>query len=216
VLWVSDTGCGISPENQQRIFEPYFTTKPLGVGTGVWLAVSAGMVEAHGGSLAVDCPAAGGTVFTITLPFRSVEPESKLREPTERVSGRQRRILVIDDEDDVREVLSEILSNAGHRVDLAVSGRAALAQLEAVRYDVILCDVRMPDMDGLALFDEIRRQWPQCARRVVFVSGDTLSSGLSEFAAAGQLRILEKPFVPREVRRLVAQVLNESSHAALD
>jgi len=210
---VADNGPGIAAELHSRIFEPYFTTKPLGVGTGVGLAVSAGIVEAHGGSLRVECPPEGGTVFTISLPFVPVASEAEVREASECRSERQRRVLVVDDEDDVREVLSEILASAGHRVDTAVSGRSALSQLQAARYDVILSDVRMPDMDGLGLLAEIRRQWPEQAKHVVFISGDTLSSGLGEQAAAGELRVLEKPFVPRDVRRLVAEVAAEGSHA---
>jgi two-component system NtrC family sensor kinase len=219
-ITVADNGPGIAPDVRMRVFEPYFTTKPIGVGTGVGLAVSAGIVEAHGGSLTVDCPPEGGTVFSIALPYRDADAdadadaEPAVRQLPESRRERKCKILVIDDETHVREVLSEILSSAEHQVDTATSGRAALARLETARYDVILTDVRMPDMDGLALFAEVEQRWPEHARRVVFVSGDTLSAGLSDIAAAGRLRILEKPFVPAEVRRIVAEVLTETAHAA--
>jgi two-component system NtrC family sensor kinase len=219
-ITVADNGPGIEPDVRMRIFEPYFTTKPIGVGTGVGLAVSAGIVEAHGGSLTVDCPPEGGTVFSIALPYRDADAdadadaEPAVRQLPEARRRRKCKILVIDDETHVREVLSEILSSAEHQVDTATSGREALARLETGRYDIILTDVRMPDMDGLALFAEVEQRWPEHARRVVFVSGDTLSSGLSDIAAAGRLRVLEKPFVPAEVRRIVAEVLADGTHAA--
>jgi len=201
---VADNGPGIPEELRARIFEPYFTTKPVGIGTGVGLAVSQGIVEAHGGTLTVDCPPEGGAEFTVTLPVGSVEVHGVAPPHPPRKSTSERTILVVDDEPDIRETLTEILASATQRVVTVSSGREALEQLDAEHYDVILTDIRMPDLDGRALYQEIERRWPPLARRVVFVTGDTLTDALREFAAACGRPVIEKPFLPTEVRDVVA------------
>jgi len=203
---VADNGPGIPPALRARIFEPYFTTKPIGIGTGVGLAVSLGIAEAHGGTLVVDSPPEGGAVFTVTLPvgtLPAVDPASALPWKT---GTRRRTILVVDDEAEIREALADILLGERHRVVTATSGREALERLSAGHFDVILTDVRMPDIDGRALYHEIERRWPGRARRVVFVTGDTLASALREFVHASGRPVIEKPFLPSEVRRVVAEL----------
>ncbi len=203
---VADNGPGIPAHLRARVFEPYFTTKPTGVGTGVGLAVSLGIVEAHDGTLAVECPNEGGAIFTITLPVGAVEvPDAGTRPPVE-ASATQRAILVVDDEADIREALADILTSAQHRVVTAGSGREALERMAVDHYDVILTDIRMPDLDGRALYEEIARRWPAQAGRVVFVTGDTLASALREFVEESGRPVIEKPFLPSEVRRLVAEL----------
>ncbi len=209
-ITVADNGPGIPEALRARIFEPYFTTKPVGVGTGVGLAVSAGIAEAHGGALSVDCPPEGGTVFTIALPFRAADPADGGPVGAAFAEPAQRTVLVVDDETEVRDVLREILSGAQHWVETAASGREALTRLEGRHYDVVLTDIRMPDMDGLTLFEEIKRRWPERAGRVVFVTGDTLSEALRELTDSGRCAILEKPFAPGDVRRVVAEVVTTS------
>jgi two-component system NtrC family sensor kinase len=203
---VADNGPGIPASLRARIFEPYFTTKPMGIGTGVGLAVSLGIVEAHGGTLTVDCPPEGGAVFTVTLPIGTL-PAADATAPTAwRAAARRRTILVVDDEAEIREALSEILLGERHRVVTATSGREALERLSSEHYDAILTDIRMPDLDGRALYHEIERRWPGRARRVVFVTGDTLASALREFVHASGRPVIEKPFLPSEVRRVVADL----------
>ena len=162
---VADNGPGIPAHLRARVFEPYFTTKPTGIGTGVGLAVSLGIVEAHGGTLTVDCPAEGGAVFTITLPVGAVDAIARRlpRRPRRRCA-RQRTILIVDDEAEIRDTLAEILTGARHRVVTVASGREALERMAAEHYDVILTDIRMPDLDGRALYQEIERRWPGRAR----------------------------------------------------
>ena len=124
VLTVHDNGPGVAPALRSRVFEPYFTTKAVGTGTGVGLAVSLGIVEAHGGSLTLDSPAAGGARFTIALPADDA-PGRELEMPVADravAAGGGCTVLVIDDEDEVRETLSEILRAAGHRVTAVGSG----------------------------------------------------------------------------------------------
>lgn len=210
---VADNGAGIPAHLRSRVFEPYFTTKPTGIGTGVGLAVSLGIVEAHGGTLTVDCPVEGGAVFTIALPVGTVDAAGADTRPSGEASTGRRKILIVDDEAEIRETLAEILTGAQHRVSTVSSGCEALERMATEHYDVILTDVRMPDFDGRALYREIERRWPERARRVVFVTGDTLAPTLREFAAESGCPVIEKPFVPGDVRRVVAEagVNRESS-----
>jgi two-component system NtrC family sensor kinase len=117
-----------------------------------------------------------------------------------------RSVLVIDDEADIRDALCEILESEEHRVVTVSSAREALERLTAERFDVILTDIRMPDLDGRALYQEIKRRWPERVRSVVFVTGDTLASTLCEFAAESGRPVIEKPFLPSDVRRIVAEL----------
>jgi signal transduction histidine kinase len=203
---VADNGPGIPEHLRARVFEPFFTTKPSGLGTGVGLAVSHSIVQAHGGKLTLDCPGEGGAAFTIELPVGAVETAGANTGAPREASASPRRILVVDDEAEIRETLAEILSGAQHNVITAASGREALERMEAEHYDVILTDVRMPDFDGRALYREIERRWPTQAGSVIFVTGDSLASSLHNFATECGRPVIEKPFVPSDVRRVVAEV----------
>ena len=204
---VADNGPGVPAHLRARIFDPYFTTKPIGIGTGVGLAVSLGIVEAHGGTLTLDCPAEGGVVFTMTLPAGGVDAAAVDTTAQPARLERQSAILIVDDEADIREALSEILIGAHHRVVTATSGHDALQRMASEHFDAILTDIRMPDLDGRALFQEIEKRWPGRANRVVFVTGDTLASALREFVSSSGRPVIEKPFLPSEVRRVIAELV---------
>ena len=213
-ITVADNGPGIPEPLRARVFEPYFTTKPTGHGLGVGLAVSLGIVEAHGGSLAVTCPREGGAAFEIALPVGAIE-----RKPAESVASAKaatasRTILVVDDEAEIRDALTAILTGARHRVVSVGSGREALKRMATQRFDLILTDMRMPDLDGRALYAEIRQRWPAQAARVVFVTGDTLASSLRDFVSESGCPVIEKPFLPSEVRRIVAELTAASQPGA--
>jgi len=208
VLTVADNGPGITPHLKARVFEPFFTTKPTGVGTGVGLAVSLGIVEAHGGTLAVDRAPGGGAMFTIRLPLGEKAPRGpRAPAPAKSVGEAHYRILIVDDEPEIRDTLCEILTGAGHDVAVAASGREALKRMTIEPYDVIVTDIRMPDLDGRALYQEIRERWPGKAGRVVFITGDTLASTLRDFVSASGRPVIEKPFLPADVRRVVAELV---------
>jgi two-component system NtrC family sensor kinase len=203
---VTDNGAGIPEAVRARIFEPYFTTKPTGVGVGVGLAVSLGIVEAHGGTLTVDCPKHGGAAFTVALPVSPIEAPVTVEDDSAPGPAASRRILIADDEAEIRETLADILTRERHRVVSVSSGREALALMSTEKFDVILTDIRMPGLDGHALYQEIERRWPERASSVVFVTGDTLASSSREFAVRSGRPVIEKPFLPSDVRRVVAEL----------
>jgi PAS domain S-box-containing protein len=215
-ITVADNGPGIPEHLRARVFEPYFTTKPTGIGTGVGLAVSLGIVEAHGGTLTVDCPAAGGATFTILLPVGDVKTSKADTGQSSKASVDRRTILIVDDEAEIRETLAEILTSAHHRVVAVSSGHEALERLAGEQFDVILTDMRMPDLDGRALYQAIEERWPGRARRVVFVTGDTLATALREFVFESGRPVIEKPFLPSEVRRVVAELATDGEVAPPD
>jgi two-component system NtrC family sensor kinase len=211
---VADNGPGIPETLRVRIFEPFFTTKATGSGTGVGLAVSLGIVESHGGTIGVECPREGGATFTVTLPART-ELESVPAGAAPRLARDNRgKILVVDDEAEIRDALAEILADSSHRVVTVSSGREALARMGEERFDAILTDVRMADLDGCELYREIEKRWPRIAARVIFVTGDTLATDSREFVARSGRPVIEKPFLPSEVRRVVAELVMESDRAA--
>ena len=211
---VADNGPGIPPHLRARVFEPYFTTKPTGMGTGVGLAVSLGIVEAHGGELTVECPDEGGAVFTIALPVACIEEAAVQTRAPAQASRNRRSILIVDDESEIREALAGILSGGQQRVVTVGSGHEALERLVAEDFDAILTDVRMPGLDGRALYQEIARRWPRRAGRVVFVTGDTLSAALNDFVSDSGRPVVHKPFLPSDVRRIIEEVVERGKSSS--
>ncbi len=208
ILRVADTGRGMTPEVQARIFEPFFTTKPPGQGTGLGLPLCQGIVEGHGGSIQVESQPGEGTAFLVELPVEAApdtDASALAAEAGAPVAGKA--ILVVDDEPDVASVLAEMLADDGHRVDTAASGAHALQKLGERDYDLIVSDIRMPDLDGPGLYREVERRYPRLLGRIIFLTGDTLSPGTSEFLALTKAPSLSKPFQQDDVRRAVQRAL---------
>jgi two-component system NtrC family sensor kinase len=197
IVEVEDSGPGIPDEVMPRIFEPFYTTKAVGVGTGVGLAVSYGMVVGHGGSLTADNRSGGGARFTVTLPVAkssAVEAPAVADPPA---APRGLSVLVVDDEPEVATLLAEILERAGHTVSLAGNGAEALKLAEGRRVDVVFCDMRMPAMDGPRLLQAFRAMPGRAGVPFVFITGDHL--GPSAAARPDGLPVIGKPFRPAEV-----------------
>ena len=204
---VADNGPGIPAEVRSRIFDPFFTTKPVGAGTGIGLAVSRGIAEAHGGSLHLEEAPEGGACFVLRLPqaraAEALAAKGAARRGEAGAAQPARSALVVDDEPDLAGMLADILSPLGFRCDLAATGAEAQRLLEGRDYDVILCDLRMPDLDGGAFYSWLERARPHLCRRTAFVTGDTLGHAAGGVLARAGRPVLEKPFLPETVRRLV-------------
>jgi two-component system NtrC family sensor kinase len=196
-LRVADNGLGISAADRERIFEPFFTTKAAGFGTGLGLSVSRALVREHGGDLVLEDAGAGtrGAVFCLRLPIigASPPPAPTAARPDE-VAEPHSRVLVVDDEPELADLLRAMLEGAGHEVATAESGAVALELLGEARFDAIICDMRMPDLDGAGLWRAVRERDPALARRMLFVTGDTLSRAARQLLDESGCPSLDKPF----------------------
>lgn len=215
VIEVADNGPGIPATIRNRIFDPFFTTKPQDHGTGIGLAVSRGLVEAHGGTLdlAPQQPASGAT-FVVRLPVTVGDGEEQApagRQPHHVAPEQQlAEILVVDDEPELAELIADIVAGLGYRTVTAPSGHAAQRLLGARDRNIaaILCDIRMPDGDGPGLYDWLAANQPELARRIAFVTGDTLGPSAGRFLARSGCPVIEKPFTPDDIAD-VLKVLTE-------
>ena len=203
VIKVKDNGPGIPADIRTRIFEPLYTTKEVGSGTGIGLALCHRIVEAHGGTIAIEGGPGEGAVFVIRLPctLRCEQPTTEMPRAPAQVA--KCRVLVIDDEYDVGQIILDVLEHDGHAVDLAGSGDLALQKIERRHYDVVLSDIRMPGMDGPSFYRALCAARPDLVAGLAFVTGDTLSPQAKEFLDATGRPYLEKPLRPRDLRELV-------------
>ena len=211
---VVDDGPGIPAEAVPHVFEPFFTTKTVGMGTGLGLSVSYGIVEHHGGHLSFRSRP-GETVFTVELPV-TVPADQPRAAPATRVAlnGAGRTALVVEDEPRVLDLVVTLLGESGWRVDVARNGREGLDRVRAVRYDLVVSDVRMPDGDGPTLFREAIAHDPGLGRRFMFITGDTANPGIWEFLKSVDVPVLEKPFPPVVFEEAVHRVVTGTPAAS--
>jgi CheY-like chemotaxis protein len=206
---IADTGPGIPAVIRARVFDPFFTTKPVGFGTGLGLSVCHGIVTAHDGTIEAGERPGGGASVIVRLPPAapaSAVPATPEAAPTPTAPA---RILVVDDEPEILAIVEEILRRDGHAVELAAGGCEALRLLEARAYDLIVSDLRMPDGDGRELRRALADRHPDLARRMLFLTGDTLGvADPSERPGGGDPdAVIEKPVEPAAMRLAVRRRL---------
>jgi PAS domain S-box-containing protein len=205
---VSDTGVGIAPEHLPRIFDPFFTTKAPGEGTGLGLAISYDLVRRAGGTIDVRSEVNRGTDFVVVLPVREAAAPRNSR-PRRTPVPRGARVLIVEDEQHLAVAIARALA-ASYMVELVYDADAALQRIGtggAGEFDAVLCDLRMPGMDGRALYEAVRLRWPRLAGRFVFLTGAGLGSEYEPFVRATDRPVLEKPFEMAELEEIVAQVV---------
>ena len=217
---VADNGAGIAPEVLPRVFDPFFTTKAAGAGTGLGLAVCQRIVASLHGRIDVESTVGGGSTFTIVLPPAPPADET-VKLPTLGTTGpavaaatapaataaaatapaatadaasKRRRVLVIDDEPVLRRMLRTMLTNEGWDVVEAPGGKPGLERALHDDLDAVICDVMMPDLDGVDVHAELERQRPALLPRVLFISGGAVSMRARAFAERRDIRMLTKPF----------------------
>jgi nitrogen fixation negative regulator NifL len=204
---IRDTGAGIAPEHLPHIFDPFFTTKPMGQGTGLGLAICQGIIHGLGGEIAVESEVGKGSCFRVMLPAGEVVAAEPAR-TTAVPGGRRGRILVVDDEPMVGNSLRRILA-VDHDVVVVPSGRAALDLLIAKeRFDLILCDLMMPEMTGMDLHEELARSFPEHAAKMIFLTGGAFTPRAREFLDRVPNQRLEKPFDVQNLRALVRELVS--------
>jgi signal transduction histidine kinase/DNA-binding response OmpR family regulator len=214
-ITVSDTGPGIPAENLYKVFDPFFTTKPHGKGTGLGLSISSSIIEAHEGRLWVDPKPGPGATFHVEIPIVPCDPVKKMttaQAPSTVASSApatKARLLVVDDEPGICEVLRLTLEELGHTVDLAGNGLEALRKIETQQYDLILSDLNMPELDGEALYAKIVERDRRLARRIVFVTGDILNEKARNFLSGLPNHRIQKPFAVSSIETLIGNILSQ-------
>jgi PAS domain S-box-containing protein len=205
VVEVRDTGMGMAPEVLGRIFDPFFTTKPVGVGTGLGLSICHGIIESMGGSIQAESEPGRGSTFRVVLRAATRELEVLPRLATAVQNNARARILVVDDEPNVTLALQRSLA-ADHEVATANSAQAALRLVsEGSRYDLILCDVMMPGMTGMDLYNELGRCAPEQAGRMVFMTGGAFTPRTVSFLREVPNLKISKPLDLTQLRELVGR-----------
>ena len=213
-ITIADNGPGIPSQVLSKIYDPFFTTKGPGRGTGLGLSICYSIMEEHKGKIWVESEIGKGTRFFLELPVvacpdqvdnqavttdeRTVDPEAS-----------QRRLLIVDDEPGIVDVLKEVLGSDGYRVETASNGAEALKRLAAQRYDLIISDLCMPEMGGEKFYRALSERFPHLRERIIFVTGDTVSPASRTFLEETGSRWLSKPFNIAEIERLVLATLRE-------
>jgi two-component system NtrC family sensor kinase len=192
---VEDTGPGIPPNLLERIFNPFFTTKPTGSGTGLGLSISLGIVREHEGRIWAENAPQGGARFVIELPIVAPRPTGEFQSaPASHLVADRLHVLVVDDEASVRVALQRYLSSRGHEVETTASGREALARMREDAFDAVIIDMRMPDVSGEQLFGELKARDPSYAERVIFTTGQLVDDNVRTFLQSTGRPCVPKPF----------------------
>jgi CheY-like chemotaxis protein len=215
VVTVTDTGQGIPEPAQAHVFEPFYTTKPAGVGTGLGLFICRGILTGLDGDIAIASSSPAGTTFKVTLPVYDGERDLATPRPTPTTrDGDRPRVLFVDDEtalgNAVRAALEDELE-----IDVVGSGKDALARLDGGdRYGAIVCDVMMPEVSGMDVYDAVSARRPELLPSFVFVTGAAFSATAREFLERVPNTKLEKPFDMQALRDAIVAVTSRGARAA--
>jgi PAS domain S-box-containing protein len=204
IVEVRDTGAGIPQADLPHVFDPFFTTKPVGAGTGLGLSVCHGIVTAAGGTIEVESPPGRGTTFRVSLPAITPQaPRERPRAAAPAPGGKRGRVLVVDDEALVGKSLARLLS--AHEVTVLTSPLEVLKRAAAgERWDVVLCDLMMPEMSGMDLEERLSAEAPEVVEHIVYLTGGAFTERSRAFLEAGRPH-LEKPVDPADLRARVAE-----------
>jgi two-component system NtrC family sensor kinase len=215
---VADNGSGIPPQIIGKIFDPFFTTNTPGKGTGLGLSICYSILEEHKGRIWVESEPGRGSKFFVELPVVAGpeppdEPSTLAEERTVDPKAARRRLLIVDDEPGIVDVLVDVLGTRGYCIETASNGAEALARLTEQPYDLIISDLCMPEMSGEELYRSIGKRLPDLQERVIFLTGDTISPESRRFLDETGAPWLSKPFNIREIEQLVMATLREEGRA---
>jgi signal transduction histidine kinase len=209
VIEINDDGPGIAAELQPKIFDPFFTTKEVGKGTGLGLTVAYAIVQEHGGRIRLASQSGAGASFYVELPVSGtpLRPPAATPQKADFESLIGSTVLVVEDEPALAAAVSEALTDAGFTVDRAGDGLEALRRVAAKSYDLIVCDLKMPKVDGMRFYQKLAATYPDLARRVIFVTGDVAGTDAERFLQDSGCRWLAKPFRLGDLLRTARDIL---------
>jgi len=207
---LTDDGLGISKENMEKLFTPFFTTKKVGEGTGLGLSVCYGIVAEHNGRIYAESKVGKGATFIVELPIVSQQREEEAK-PFESDAGEagksvKVKILVVDDEPTVTQVLKRVLTEEGYEVKAADTAKEALRLIEGGKYALILLDIKLPDMSGIELYQHLEKTDKSSTQRIIFVTGDAMGTDTMDFFSRTGAAYITKPF---EIEQLKKEVKNK-------
>ncbi|HWF85556.1 MAG TPA: ATP-binding protein [Vicinamibacterales bacterium] len=210
ILEINDDGPGIPDNLQPKIFDPFFTTKEVGKGTGLGLTVAYAIVQEHGGRIRLESRPNVGASFYVELPVTGATlppaPAARLESPVTAVVGAS--ILVVEDETALATAVIEALRDVGYLVGRAADGEEALEKVAAQSYDLVVCDLKMPRLDGKAFFHRLADAAPDLSKHVIFVTGDVAGTDAEKFLNESGCRWLAKPFRLGDLLRVVKEGLS--------
>lgn len=212
---VQDSGPGIPEENLSKIFDPFFTTKEIGKGTGLGLSLCYGIVKEHEGNITPMSRPGEGATFVIELPITR-EAERAVSEPSwtqtrNNGEGAGKRVLAIDDEEAILQMLRETLTQQGYQVDTAGDGETGLNRLRQNNYDLILCDWKMQGLNGQQVYERLRILNPALSERLMFITGDLVSDKTRQFLETEKKICLPKPFTLSEFHTAIKKILAQQN-----
>jgi two-component system cell cycle sensor histidine kinase/response regulator CckA len=211
VLEINDDGPGVPDDVQPKIFDPFFTTKDVGKGTGLGLTVAYAIVQEHGGRIRLESQAGQGASFYVEFPVTGMRPSTTppshgRQTPLDAVEGAT--VLVVEDEPGLAAAVVDALRDVGYSVEHAADGEEAWARLQSRPFDLVLCDLKMPRLDGKALFERVLNEQPAMAKRILFVTGDVAGTAAERFLDQSGCRWLAKPFRLADLLRTVKESLS--------
>ena len=206
LVQIVDDGPGIPPDALPRVFEPFYTTKTVGMGTGLGLSVSYGIVQEHGGRLSVESRPRE-TTFTLELPITQAPVRDRAARERRVYHGVGKVALVVEDEPSVLDLVVTLLGESGWRVEAALGGRAGLDSVRRNRYDLIVSDIRMPDGDGQEFYEHALAHDPALRSRFIFITGDTAGDRARAFIDGAEVPVVEKPFSPMAFEEAVWRLM---------
>jgi two-component system cell cycle sensor histidine kinase/response regulator CckA len=208
LISIRDTGVGIPADRLTKIFDPFFTTKPVGVGTGLGLSICRNITEALGGHIDVTSEVGVGSTFTVILPSseqrQPLHAQPSSRPPAQ--STRSLRVLVVDDDVFVGRSIRRLL-RPQHEVTLALSGRQALSLIRNAEFDVVFCDVMMPEMTGMELHAAVSKQDPWLSERFVFITGGPFTPEARQLFDRVTNPCIQKPFTPSDLANVLESAI---------
>ncbi len=211
LLEINDDGPGIASDVQSKIFDPFFTTKEVGKGTGLGLTVAYAIIQEHGGRIRLESKVSSGASFYIELPVTGAKLRAgaarrgRIEPAVQGVPGAS--VLVVEDETALANAVTDALRDSGYAVEYAADGGDALEKVRAHTFDVVICDLKMPRVDGKTFYRTLAATAPDLSKRVIFVTGDVAGTDAETFLKQSGCRWLAKPFRLGDLLRSVREVL---------